>query len=137
MAHKRTLLSTTERQVLEALWELGPATVRQVHDALRARRRWAYTTVQTLLSRLEAKGYVEIDRSGFAHLFRPVVSREALLRQRLDELADELCQGAKTPLVLALVDAQGLEPKDFERLRALLARLDEAEGPKKRKTDGG
>jgi predicted transcriptional regulator len=126
MTDKRTAISQTEREVLEALWDQGAATVRQLHEALLAKRRWAYTTVQTLLQRLETKGYVEADRGAFAHIFRPTVSRESLLRQRLDALAHELCQGAKTPLMLALVDGQGLDPEDIEHLRALLARLDEA-----------
>ncbi len=124
MTDKRTEISQTEREVLEALWDQGAATVRQLHEALVAKRRWAYTTVQTLLGRLESKGYVEADRGGFAHVFRPTVTRESLLRQRLDALAHELCQGAKTPLVLALVDGEGLEPADIEHLRALLERLD-------------
>lgn len=124
MTDKRTEISQTEREVLEALWDQGAATVRQLHEALMAKRRWAYTTVQTLLGRLESKGYVEADRGGFAHVFRPTVTRESLLRQRLDALAHELCQGAKTPLVLALVDGEGLEPADIEHLRALLERLD-------------
>lgn len=126
MTDKRPVISQTEREVLEALWEQGAATVRQLHEALLAKRRWAYTTVQTLLQRLEAKGCVAADRTGFAHVFRPTVTRESLLRERLEELSQELCHGAKTPLVLALVDGQGLDPADIEHLRALLARLDEA-----------
>jgi predicted transcriptional regulator len=129
MTDKRTAISQTEQEVLEALWEQGAATVRQLHETLAAKRSWAYTTVQTLLGRLETKGYVAADRAGFAHVFRPTVSRDSLIRQRLNDLAEELCQGAKTPLMLALVDGQGLEPEDIEHLRALLARIDEGTDP--------
>src|SRR5438309_937146 len=106
--------------VLKVLWEHGPATVRQVNVVLRKRRRYAYTTVLTLLQRLEAKGHVASDKSGVAHVFAAAVSREGLLRRRLGELADELCDGTTTPLVQALVERGRLTPEDVEQLRRLL-----------------
>jgi predicted transcriptional regulator len=111
--------------VLKVLWEHGSATVRQVNAALRQRgRRYAYTTVLTLLQRLEAKGHVRSDKSGVAHVFAAAVSRDGLLRRRLDELADELCDGTATPLVQALVEGRRLTPDDIEHLRRLLDQLD-------------
>src|SRR3984893_13743447 len=98
-------ISETELEVLKVLWEQGPATVREVNALLRKQgRRWAYTTVLTLLQRLEAKGYVASDKSGMAHVFKPALSRDKLLHQRLKDLANQLCEGAATPLVLALVE---------------------------------
>ena len=65
------LLSEAESEVLSALWEHGPGTVRQVNEILERRgRKWAYTTVQTLLQRLEEKACVVRDTSGFAHLYQ-------------------------------------------------------------------
>jgi predicted transcriptional regulator len=111
--------------VLKVLWEHGPATVRQVNAVLRKRgRRYAYTTVLTLLQRLEAKGHVRSDKAGVAHVFAAAVSREGLLQRRLGELADDLCDGTATPLVQALVEGGRLTPDDIERLRRLLDELD-------------
>jgi predicted transcriptional regulator len=111
--------------VLKVLWQHGPRTVREVNAILaRRRRRYAYTTVQTLLQRLEAKGHVASDKSGLAHIFRAAVSRDALLRRRLEDLANELCDGTRAPLVQALVEERHFSTEDIERLRRLLNELD-------------
>src|SRR5262245_13958165 len=87
----RPPISETELEVIKVLWEEGPATVRDVNAVLRRQgRRWAYTTVLTLLQRLETKGYARSDKSGLAHVFTAAVSRDRLLRQRLKDLANEL-----------------------------------------------
>jgi predicted transcriptional regulator len=111
--------------VLKVLWEHGPATVREVNAVLRRRgRRYAYTTVQTLLQRLEAKGHVNSDKSGVAHVFCAKVSRDGLLRRGLADLADELCDGTATPLVQALVEGYRFTPDEIERLRRLIDELE-------------
>jgi BlaI family penicillinase repressor len=125
VAARQPPISETELDVLKVLWEHGPATVRQVNAVLRRRgRRYAYTTVLTLLQRLEAKGHVRSDKGGVAHVFSAAVSRDGLLRRRLNELADELCDGTATPLVQALVEGNRLTPDDLEQLRRLLDQLD-------------
>ena len=114
-------LSEAEREVLKALWGHGAATVRQLNGVLGGRgRSWAYTTVLTLLQRLQAKGYVASDASGSAHVFRAVVSRDELLDQRLRDTADELCDGAAVPLVLALVQGNQFTAEELARLRRLI-----------------
>ena len=125
MASRHPPASETELDVLKVLWEHGPATVRQVNTRLRRQgRRYAYTTVLTLLQRLEAKGHVRSDKSGLAHVFQAVLSREALMRRRLNDLAHDLCDGTRVPLVLALVEER-LTP---EEIAALRRKLDELEG---------
>jgi predicted transcriptional regulator len=125
MPTRQTPLSETELEVLKVLWDRGSGTVREVNELLaRQGRRWAYTTVLTLLARLEAKRYVASDKSGLAHVFRPLVSRDKLLSQRLDKLAAELCDGTATPLVHALVQGQRFTPEEIERFRELLDELE-------------
>lgn len=132
MSRRRPMLSDTELEVLKVLWELGSGTVRELHDLVGRRgRRWAYTTVLTLLGRLEAKGYAASDKSGLAHVFRPMVSREKLLRQRLSRLADELCEGTATPLVQALVQGHRFSAAEIEQFRQLLDRLEAKQGGEK------
>jgi predicted transcriptional regulator len=128
---KRPSISETELDILKVLWDHGPSTVRSINDRLRQHgRRWAYTTVLTLLSRLEGKGYVSSDKSGLAHVFRPAVSRHKLLRQRLKDLAVELCEGASTPLVHALVEEHRFTPEEIDHFRRLLDQL-ETKPPRK------
>jgi BlaI family penicillinase repressor len=122
METSRPPLSEAELEVLKVLWDEGEGTVRRVNEQLRRRgRRWAYTTVSTLLQRLLAKGYARSETGdGRAHVFYPVASREELLRDRLRALADQLCEGAPAPLVLALVEGHRFSAAEIARLRKLL-----------------
>jgi BlaI family penicillinase repressor len=118
---RRAPVSDAELEVLKVLWAAGPATVRDVAAALRKqRRRLAYNTVLTLLSRLRDKGYVAADRRDTAHMFRAVVTRENLLGSTLTALADRICDGTASPLVLALVKGQHLSSAEIADLRKLL-----------------
>jgi BlaI family transcriptional regulator, penicillinase repressor len=126
MSPRQNDLGTAEFEVLKALWQLGPATVRDVLSALEgAGRHIAYTTVQTMLTRLEQKNFVRSDKSGPAFVYRAVVSRERLSRSRLKKLVDQLYDGAAGPLVLELVRTQHLDPAEIEELQKLIERLDQ------------
>jgi predicted transcriptional regulator len=121
----RPAISDTELEVMKVIWEHGPGTVREINALLHAQgRRWAYTTVQTMLNRLEAKGYVASDKREVAHVFRPAVSRDRLLRQRLKDLANQLCEGTTAPLMLALVEGQRFTREEIEPFRQLLDDLE-------------
>ena len=128
MAH-RAPVSDAELEVLKVLWSVGPATVRDVAAALKKqRRRLAYNTVLTLLTRLRDKGYVEADTTGTAHQFSAVVTREDLLGSSLSALADRICDGTASPLVHALVRGQHLSRQELADLRKLLDDLGKEAG---------
>ena len=127
---RRSSVSETELDILKVLWEHGPGNVREINIHLQQMgRRWAYTTVLTLLQRLEAKGLVRSDKSGLAHVFKAAVSRNKLLKQRLKDLANQLCEGTATPLVMALVEGQSFTAEEISQFHELLDRLD----PKKQR----
>lgn len=114
-------LSDAEREALRALWDHGPATVRQLLGPLEEKgRRWAYSTVATLLRRLEAKGYAASEAVGNALVYRATLSRDELLGRRLRDAAEELCDGAATPLVLALVQGNRFTAEELDRIRRLI-----------------
>jgi BlaI family transcriptional regulator, penicillinase repressor len=118
---RRAPVSDTELEVLKVLWSTGPATVRDVAGALRRqRRRLAYNTVLTLLSRLREKGYVVADRRETAHHFRAIVSRDDLLGSTLAALADRVCDGTASPLVHALVRGRRFSADEIAHFRKLL-----------------
>lgn len=132
MAARKTELSEAELLVLKALWHSRSATVRELHAELGAQGQdWAYTTVLTFLMRLEAKGYVSSEKTGVAHVFRPLVSREKLLRQKLAGLAEDLCDGTATPLVRALVEGQRFSAEEIDQFRRLLDELEQPTGPER------
>ncbi len=125
MADKLHDLGTAEFDVLKALWEVGPATVREVLTHLHEQgRKLAYTTVQTLLTRLEQKRYVTSDKSDLAHVFRAKVTRDRVTRTRLKNLMSQLYDGAAGPLVLQLVRTEHLTPDEVIELQKLIERLD-------------
>jgi predicted transcriptional regulator len=114
-------VSDAELEVLKVLWDAGPSTVRDVAAVLRRRRRrLAYNTVLTLLSRLREKGYAAADRRETAHLFRAIVSRDDLVGSSLAALADRVCEGAASPLMLALVRGQRFSAEEIAHFRKLL-----------------
>lgn len=124
-------LSDAEREVLKVLWDHGAATIREINEVLASRgRRWAYTTVSTLLQRLQAKDYVMSDSTVVPHVYQALVSREQLLDRRLKEAAEELCDGQAAPLVLALVQGNRFSAAELERMRQL---IDEAASKPKTK----
>ncbi|MFO0839965.1 MAG: BlaI/MecI/CopY family transcriptional regulator [Phycisphaerae bacterium] len=118
-------LGQAELEVLKALWDEGPGTVRSVLETLHQKgRRVAYTTVQTMLTRLEQKGFVRSDRASLAFVYRPTVTRSQLTRSRLQQLLDQLYEGAAGPLVLQLLRTQRLRPEELQELQKLIDRLD-------------
>ena len=124
MALPNRSISDAELEVLKVLWQHGPGTVRQINTHLgRRKRQWAHNTVLTLLTRLREKGCVEADTSRVAHVFRPIVSRDKLLRQRLAELSERLCDGTTGPLVHALLQGRKLSDEELDELRRLLSEL--------------
>jgi BlaI family penicillinase repressor len=124
MPRDRAPVSDAELEVLKVLWAAGPMPVRDVVAALKKqRRRLAYNTVLTLLSRLRDKGYVAADRRDTAHLFRPVVSRDELIGSSLAAIADRIGDGTASPLVQALVRGQRFTTAEIAQLRKLLNEL--------------
>ena len=125
MASRKYSLGTAELEVLKVLWDQGPTTVREVLNLLIARgRRVAYTTVQTLLTRLERKGFVKSDKSDLAHVFRASLTRDRVARSRLKSLVSQLYDGAAGPLVLHLVRTERLTPEDIGQLQELIDGLE-------------
>lgn len=119
-------IAAAEMDVLRALWRLQSGTVREVLPELQKRgRRLAYTTVLTLLSRLERKGHVaRAKKEGLADVYRPRISRQRVTAGRLSALVEQLGDGEAAPLVLQLVQAHKLSPADIRQLRELLTRLE-------------
>jgi predicted transcriptional regulator len=127
-------VTDAELTVLQQLWDRGPATIRRLTDAVYPRGTAAhYGTVQKLLERLEAKGYVTRDRTSWAHVFTAAVDRDAIIGRRLRVMAEKLCGGSMTPLLTNLLRAEELSPRERHELRALMDELDHQTPPKDRR----
>jgi len=132
MAERQYDLGDAELGALKTLWDHGPATVREVLSHLHASgRRVAYTTVQTLLTRLEQKGYVTSNKSEVAYVYRAKLTRDRVTRSRLKTLVKQLYDGAAGPLVVQLIRTEHFSPEEIGELQELIERLDG--GPKRTK----
>ena len=122
-------VTDAELSVMQSLWDRGPSTIRELTDVLYPEGETAhYATVQKLLERLTAKGYVRRRRRGRLHVYASAAERDALIARRLRDMADKLCQGSMTPLLTHLVNASELSTTDLAALRELVDRLDSEKG---------
>jgi predicted transcriptional regulator len=121
MTGKQTIkLTRFEMEIMEALWGLGNASIREIQEKLPEKKRPAYTTVQTIIRRLEEKGAVrQIKQIGNAHIFAPAVSREAAHRRLIDELLG-IFGGSARPLMAHLAEAGKLSLEDLRALELML-----------------
>lgn len=109
-------LTRFELEIMDVLWRLREASVREVCDGLSEKKRPAYTTVQTIIQRLELKGAVRRTRKiGNALMFEPVVTRRSQYRRVVDELLD-LFGGSAQPVVAHLVETGKLTLEDLKAL---------------------
>ena len=115
----------SELEILNVLWQLGPSTVRQVHEALE-RHGLAYTTVLSMLQIMYQKGLVSRDDSERAHVFKPALSKHQTQRQILGKLLQRVFGGSTTELVMqALGTASPASTEEIRKIRALLDELEE------------
>jgi BlaI family penicillinase repressor len=133
MARTPQDVTDAELGVLNALWDGGPAPIRKLTEALYPDGGVAqYATVQKLLERLEAKGYVRRDRGASVHVFAAAAGREELIGRRLRAIADKLCGGSLAPLLSNLLQSRPLSPAERQSLRSLIDELDDARPPRRR-----
>ena len=117
---KLKAMSPSETEILRLVWQLGEATVQQIQDALPANRKVAYKTVQTLLRRLEDKGYLTHKVEGKAHVFGPAVKREAVVKRTVLDFLDRLFGGDPRPLMQFLAEEGHIDTQDIEELKKLI-----------------
>jgi BlaI family transcriptional regulator, penicillinase repressor len=120
-------LSRIEFQIMDALWSKGEASVREILDALPGKRRPAYTTIQTTIYRMEAKGIVKRTRKvGNFHLFAAAISRDAAQRRMIDELL-AMFGGRPQPVMAHLVETGKLTLEDVQDAERLVRDLSRKE----------
>lgn len=119
-----------ELAILNVLWEQGPSTVRDVHEALYRDEGAGYTTALKLLQVMHAKGLVLRDDSERAHVFRPAVSKERTQKRFVADLVQRVFDGSSSQLVLqALGGRPRATREELDEIRALLDRLDDGGKP--------
>ncbi len=113
-------LSPLELKAMEALWKLGRASIREILEQLPVQKTLAYTTVQTLVFRLEAKGALRKQRKiGNAYVFVPVITRTQAYRRLVNDFL-ELFSGSPRPVMSHLADTGKLTLDDLRDLEGIL-----------------
>jgi predicted transcriptional regulator len=114
---------------MEALWEGSPVSIREIQERFPASERPAYTTIQTLVYRLESKKAVRrVKKIGNAHLFEAVISRRAAQRRLIDELL-AFFGGRTQPVVAHLIESGKLTRDDLREAEKTFRRLAKKEHP--------
>src|SRR5687767_13591624 len=116
-----------ELAILRVLWELGPSTVRQVHDVLLRERPTAYTTALKLLQIMTEKGLVRRDESDRTHIYQARLSEEQTQRQLVRDLLDRAFGGSATKLVMQALAARRASAEELTEIRRLIESREDRE----------
>jgi BlaI family transcriptional regulator, penicillinase repressor len=116
-----------ELAILNVLWERGPSTVRDVHEALAATQATGYTTVLKLMQIMTEKGLVVRDERQRAHVYEAKSTEQRTQRQLLADLMDRAFGGSQTKLVLQALSGRKASAEELSEIRQLLDRLEKGE----------
>jgi BlaI family transcriptional regulator, penicillinase repressor len=133
-ADDRTPLSEAQLEIMNLVWDRGEVTVADVWKALAKRRKLARNTVQTMIVRLEEKGWLTSQTEGHAFRYRAAVPREAAQGMMVRRLLDSAFGGSAEGLVLALLEGRGISRAEAQRVRAMIERAEQARKPKEGKS---
>ena len=122
MSNDKPTLTGAELEIMQAVWDRGKATVRDVYEALNTRRKVAYTTVLTMMKLLEHKGFLARDDSERTHVYRPLRRRDRVVTAMVDDFVDRVFQGAARPLLMHLIEENDLTSEEIEQLAELARR---------------
>jgi predicted transcriptional regulator len=109
-----------ELDILRVLWELGPATVRQVHEVLTPTRETGYTTTLKLMQIMADKGLVTRDETARTHVYAARVSQEQTQRQLLNDLMDRAFGGSAAELVLRALSTRTASDEELQEIQRLI-----------------
>lgn len=124
MAKPGVRLTRLELQIMDILWALGEASVREVQETIPEKRRPAYTTVQTILNRLEEKGAVrKTKKIGNAWILQPAINRKKTHERLIADFL-ELFGGSATPVVSHLLESGKVTLEDVKAIEERLGRGD-------------
>lgn len=118
-------LTEAEQRVMQVLWRLKEASVRDVVDELSREKPTAYNTALTILGILHRKKYVKFRRDGRAHVYRPSVSQTGARREAFDHLVSQFFGGSKNAFAQYLVEEEDIDADELRRLKALAKKAKE------------
>lgn len=130
MARGKAPLTGQELEIMKVVWKLGPATVRQVYEALLKRRRIAYTTVMTMMNILEQKGHLRKRPGEKAYVYSAAKPEQQVLRAMVRDFVDRVFNGSAEPLLLHLVADDRLTAEELDEVRGMIEASREGRKPR-------
>jgi BlaI family penicillinase repressor len=128
---RQAALSEAQLEIMSVVWDREEVSVSEIWEVLSARRPLARNTVQTMVTRLEEKGWIRHRTLGKTFLYSAVVSREETLGSMVDQLVETAFDGSAEGLVLALLEGRGLSPGEAKRIRAMIDEADKRQRGRK------
>ena len=120
-------LSRLEYWIMEVLWAKGESSIREIQESFLAKKRPAYTTIQTTVYRMEAKEIVRrVKKVGNFHVFAPSITREVAQRRLIDDLL-AIFGGRTQPVMAHLIDSGKLSLEDIKDAEKALRRMSHKE----------
>jgi BlaI family penicillinase repressor len=113
-------LGRLELQIMSVVWERGKATVHNVKDALSRGRKPAYSTILTMMRKLEAKGYLAHDVQERSYIYYPTISQEAVRHGVVGDLVERLFEGSASLLLTSLVEQNRISEKELREIQKLI-----------------
>jgi predicted transcriptional regulator len=119
-------LGDLQLRIMQVLWSRGEATVADVHKDLAGERELAYTTVATMLRKMEARGLVEHRLEARSFIYRPLVAEDAVSRGMADHLLDRLFEGSLAEMVQHLLSTRDVSREELSKIEQLIAKRKKA-----------
>lgn len=113
-------LGRVELQIMNVVWDKGTATVSDVKEALSRGRKPAYSTILTMMRKLEAKGYLEHEVQERTYIYRPTISKETVRHSMVGDVLDRLFEGSPSLLLSSLVEQDRISEKELRKIRKLI-----------------
>ena len=113
-------LTDSESQIMDVIWSLGSASVRQVTEQLAKSKGVTYNTVQTIMGILEQKGYLERHKDGRAFFYEALVSRDEAQSQVVEHVVGQFFGGSRRELLLNLLGSDAIDSDELDELKQLL-----------------
>jgi BlaI family penicillinase repressor len=122
MRPPKPTLTDQELEIMKVVWDLERATVRDVYERLLERRKIAYTTVMTMMKILETKGHLKKVQEDRAYVYRPSQPKQKVIGGMVREFINRVFNGSAEPLLVHLVEDEGLTDKELAEIARLARR---------------
>lgn len=117
-------LGESELELLQLVWETGPATVAEIHERILPVRKVAYTTVMSALRKLADKGYLQFEQEGNAYVYSTARPPHEVKHNLLSSILNKVFLGSPVELVASLVNHESLSAGELDEIKQLIAKLD-------------